>query len=224
MTNLILSVNDRALGLEASDQLIQLPYESLMEKLYQAEPAYLNRQMLDHVNYLDLCEPFNVRRQILPYFVVTDGVNIRLYYRGKGGEARLTGKSSIGYGGHVELGDAVVSINDGKDMLDMASTITSCMRREFVEELSLSDDCSNECVPEYFEFLGVINSSATPVDSVHLGLVFMKRVKSLKIFIDSTDDSIVNEELIPLRHSEKYAEQYNRMENWSRIVYDYLQL
>lgn len=224
MTNLILSVVDSALGIEPSDTLQQIPLVHLIDKLNRADPAFMNRQMLDHTDYLTLTTPDNRRRQVLPYFILTDGKSIRLYYRGKGGEARLTSKASIGYGGHIELSDVVTSEENGKEMLNIYSTILSCLRREYQEELQLDyRPWRDDAVETDFHYMGVISSKASAVDEVHLGVVFTKMVSCLTRYDTSTDDTILNEEQMPIWHDVAHVKQYQQMELWSKIVYDFLQ-
>jgi predicted NUDIX family phosphoesterase len=110
-------------------------------------------------------------KQIIPYTLVArrgdDGQCQVLLLRrlGKGGEARLHDKLSIGVGGHVDAGDAR-DLGEGEleRVLDLGT------RRELHEELVLEETPSLRRV-------GLLNDDSNPVGAVHLGLVQVARVQ-----------------------------------------------
>ena len=116
--------------------------------------------------------------QPIPYIVIRDGDKVLAYERGKGGgDARLHAKVSIGFGGHVDLADAVT---DDAGVIDLRRTMVKACVRELEEELGI--DLSS-LMPEQREALcewtHVISSDASPVDEVHIGLVAMIDVRQL---------------------------------------------
>lgn len=116
--------------------------------------------------------------QPIPYIVIRDGKDVLAYERGKGGgDARLHAKVSIGFGGHVDLADAVT---DDAGVIDLRRTMVKACVRELEEELGID---LSALMPEQREKLcdwtHVISSDATAVDEVHIGLVAMIDVHSL---------------------------------------------
>jgi predicted NUDIX family phosphoesterase len=108
--------------------------------------------------------------QPIPYIVVKDGDQLISYIRTpKGGEARLHNKVAVGFGGHVDLADAV--LNDRAE-IDLKGTMAKAALRELSEELgiTLSDDMLVR-YPDLLSYTHVIQSQATPVDAVHIGFV-----------------------------------------------------
>lgn len=110
-------------------------------------------------------------KQIIPYTLIArrddDGQAQVLLLRrlGKGGEARLHDKLSIGVGGHVDADDARdVAEGELERVLDLGT------QRELHEELVLEETPSLRRV-------GLLNDDSNPVGAVHLGLVQVARVR-----------------------------------------------
>jgi predicted NUDIX family phosphoesterase len=105
--------------------------------------------------------------QPIPYIVLRKGDEILAYSRA-GNEDRLTGKVAIGFGGHVDMADALV---DHEGVIDLRRTMYAAAKRELKEEAGID--------PFYLgrdakiEWTHVIQSDAGPVDRVHIGLVCM---------------------------------------------------
>ena len=99
--------------------------------------------------------------QIIPYCYMRDreAGDMLYYVRAEGGEKRLEGKTSVGFGGHVELTELAPGA-------DVRATVEAAARREILEEL---DGVS---VDSGLSATGVIMANDTPVDRVHLGLVY----------------------------------------------------
>ena len=157
-------------------------------------------------------------KQIIPYTLVLHGDQVLLLRRlGRGGEARLHGKLSIGVGGHINPidGDGQAPVGGagsggaaGGDALD-----AGC-RRELEEELDI------RC-PYTLTALGVINDDASDVGSVHFGLVNVARCASAEVGIREADvlegSFVPRGELAELARSEG-----GRFETWSALILQHL--
>lgn len=106
-------------------------------------------------------------RQIIPYTVLKCGEKYAAYRRNKqGGESRLHGNVSIGFGGHIDLAD--VAFNKETSVVDLNETINLASKREVAEELRFAD---NVVIKNITTFEKKIVSNRNEVDSVHIGLV-----------------------------------------------------
>lgn len=106
--------------------------------------------------------------QPIPYVLVKRGGKYLAYTRAKtGNEGRLHDKLSIGFGGHVDLMDAVVDADTG--IVDLFETMQRACRRELREELGL--EFNREQAYQATRFTHVISSHASEVDRVHIGFV-----------------------------------------------------
>lgn len=113
--------------------------------------------------------------QVIPYILVTVGPHVSrfllTYRRPGGGEGRLTGRRSAGFGGHVEMDDQVRSYEPGvTDRYGVAAAVKAAALRELAEELTGLDPC-----PGRLSVLGLIDArnclGAGPVERVHLGVL-----------------------------------------------------
>jgi predicted NUDIX family phosphoesterase len=94
-------------------------------------------------------------KQLIPYVVMKYRDQVFHYTRGQGaGEKRLRALRSVGIGGHLNPGDG----SDGEHPFRQG------LLREVVEEVILDTAYRETC-------LGFINDDATPVGTVHLGIV-----------------------------------------------------
>lgn len=135
-------------------------------------------------------DPFFV--QPIPYIVIKKGDQYLAYKRGQGGgEGRLHDKVSIGFGGHVDLADAVT---DDQGVIDLRKTMNKACVRELEEELGLSlRGVMPEQLRPLFQWTHVIHSRASSVDAVHIGLVAQIDVSMLPgIDPDNFEDVIEN--------------------------------
>lgn len=117
------------------------------------------------------CETNVDFRQLLPYVVLVDHKgNLITYNRPAkgGGEGRLAGNFSIGFGGHVELTDW-----SGRPW----STCFNAAERELREELHMEGVTATEDPLTELDhtLAALILSNDTDVDSVHLGLVLVAK-------------------------------------------------
>lgn len=112
-------------------------------------------------------EGFEGVRQIIPYICFKQGDKIFGYRRtAKGGDARLHGKVSVGFGGHVDMED-VKTIEGHASIIDLEATLKTCAARELEEEITLGESVSVESIS--VESAKIV-SFETEVDRVHIGV------------------------------------------------------
>jgi len=146
-------------------------------------------------------------KQLIPYCVLSavgdDGIRRYLAYtRGGGqGEARLRAKRSVGIGGHISTLDG----GDGDD-----ASYEAGMRRELDEEVAIAGPWTSRCV-------GLINDDATPVGSVHLGIVHVIDLESPQV--SSREADLVDCTFATL---DELRADRDRFETWSQITLDAL--
>lgn len=122
-----------------------------------------------------VCETDPEFLQLLPYVIVQMPNQKLLGYNRPtkgGGEQRLAGNFSIGIGGHVEFPDIVT----GGQGLKLCETLHVSARREISEEIHLLNTQSVHHTR--LHLAGVIRSEDAPVDTVHLGLVFIMHLEA----------------------------------------------
>ncbi len=142
-------------------------------------------------------------RQLVSYLVARHEDQVLVYRRTpKGGEVRLHGLLSVGVGGHVNLGDAVVN----QAGLDIQSTVLAACRREWAEEVE------TRTLPE-LSVLGLLMDNANPVSRVHLGIVV--RVDLASTAFRVVDPGLAEARLVPLS---QLPELCPEMETWSQIL------
>jgi len=145
-------------------------------------------------------------QQIIPYLVLNFAGKIFLMKRkGNHTESRLSGMYSIGVGGHINREDT-----KGLGKLSQAAQVFSLAKREFGEEIEYKGRYQTK-------FLGLLNDDSNEVGMVHLGLI-------VHLSGDSKDAEVKDEhksgKFVSFAELDKYK---NRMETWSRIVYDFLE-
>ncbi len=135
-------------------------------------------------------------KQVIPYLVLRDGARWFLMQRTEaGGDARLHGRYSIGIGGHLNPGD------DG---------ILGGLRREWGEEIVAA------FVPD-FQFVALLNDDTTDVGAVHLGAVYLADASGRDVAIREVEKLTGR-----FVDTETVATVADRLETWSRIVFDAL--
>lgn len=150
-------------------------------------------------HHLESMETF---KQIIPYVLVIRDDRILVYQRTKAsGESRLHDKVSIGFGGHIDVGD-VVATNDGES-IDIETTVANAAAREITEELKLNE------TPEFVPY-GLILDESDEVGRVHLGIVMVAHIKGM---VTSNEDQI---DLKGFKDIEELNEM--NLESWSRIL------
>lgn len=113
--------------------------------------------------------------QILPYVLVAKGniddlksLRLSAYYRPvSGGESRLHGNLSIGYGGHIDAKDVVFN---EKSVLDFIETVDLSRGRELGEEIGLDNGVQADSKIHSY---GLITDQSNSVGRVHLGVVYV---------------------------------------------------
>jgi predicted NUDIX family phosphoesterase len=148
-------------------------------------------------------------RQIIPYVILRDAGKLLHYMRSsEGNEARLHGRCSLGFGGHIDLDDVV---SQGS-VVDLRRTIATSANRELLEEVGLQPEQVRNR-----EFLGLICSSSTEVERVHLGWVEVWDTDLTSL--SPTDPTVVH--LAPTTAGEA-LDQADQYEAWSRHTLDLL--
>lgn len=170
-------------------------------------PPHVEKTIVDNHYFREREEAeqnFNYK-QVIPYILVLCDINKPTLYllaqrTSQQQEKRLHNKYSLGQGGHI---------ND-LDFSGNESPILNGLKREITEEYTLTGITS--CVP-----VGMINDNSTEVGSVHLGLVYAMRVEALNFKVAEEG-----------KHTAQWAtkvelpEYYDRMEAWSKILFDHL--
>lgn len=137
-------------------------------------------------------------KQIIPYLVFKHHDKYFLMQRSaQASEQRLQSKYSLGIGGHIRQED----ISSG--------TIFDWAKREFHEEVAYADALT-------IKPIGILNDDSNQVGRVHLGLVLLLEGQTEHIAIKS---ELKSGQLLTLQECHHY---YDLMENWSKIVFDFL--
>lgn len=136
-------------------------------------------------------------RQIIPYVLVQNREKFVLMQRGVGqNEKRLHGNFYIGVGGHIDYSDY--------EFCPVEETVS----KEMFEETGFNK-------PRNLEFVGVILKDETPVDKVHLGMLY-HYVTDERLF-NTPEMSLHNHQWASIGMLRKH---YNLMEPWSKVVMD----
>lgn len=137
-------------------------------------------------------------KQVIPYLVFKFGEKYFLMQRqSKSTDQRLKNKYSLGIGGHIRGEDM-----ESNDIIDWA-------RREFEEEVSYTGNYT-------VTTLGMLNDDSDSVGQVHVGYVFLLEGDSSDICVKS---ELKNGYLLSIEECEPY---YESMENWTKIVFDFI--
>jgi predicted NUDIX family phosphoesterase len=137
-----------------------------------------------------------VYKQVIPYLVLRDGPDWFLMQRTRAGaDSRLHDRWSVGVGGHLNPGDA-----------DLAGGLA----REWREELVAAFE------PDY-RFVGLLNDDTTDVGRVHLGVVFVADANGRPVAVRETDKLVGG-----FAPAATVRSVRDRLETWSRIVFDHL--
>lgn len=148
-------------------------------------------------------------RQVIPYTIVLgprSGPDLVLTYRRAktGGDPRLQGLRTAGFGGHVEPEDR---------RSDPVRTVYAGRSREMEEELGLGPAAD-------LKFIGLIIAPRTEepargtvsVEDVHVGFLFIERL--LVATAMTEDDTIEDVKFEPLRNV-AVSVAFNKLERWS---------
>lgn len=156
-----------------------------------------------HARFLDrpIAEANPAFKQLIPYVVLRSrGSTFLMERTDAGGDPRLHHKASIGVGGHLNP-------IDGAD-----DPLGAGLRREWSEELIADWE------PD-FQLLGFLNDDSNPVGSVHLGIVFAVDAAGREVAVRERDKLTGR-----WADAEELRAVTERLETWSRLVVDYLDL
>jgi len=170
--------------------------------------------------------------QLIPSIVFRKQDGSILYYqRVKGtGEGRLLGNYSVTVGGHLALQDLCLKRDSCNYKTDEIEVIDSCWNgiyREVQEELGVDLDSITDTDYDtmFSEFKGFIYDTSNNVGAKHLGLLFVFDVADDVEFDDAVAESegmLLKGFDTPHRLSQHHDYDAIDLENWSRIVCDYL--
>lgn len=201
--------------------------ESKYKKGFSPIPEYLSLEdifdaedvMLGSRAWLEEDENF---LQLIPYTLVASSSGKVLAYSRtpKGGEDRLHGKVSVGWGGHINADDVSASrYSDGT--MDIITTVFNAVDRELAEELQWNGTYDEPILEDSsFEFSGLLYNPGDAVGRVHLGLLLIAPIdptkEDTKHLIDSPDEGIT---VLGFFDAEYLltAEEIN-LEPWSRMA------
>ena len=140
-------------------------------------------------------------KQLIPYIILTRG-GLPLFYRRtkSGGEARLHGKVSYGFGGHINP----IDTEPGGSTADR---VYRGALRELNEELEITGKGR-----ENIEMVGLVNDETTPVGAVHLGLVHCMEICETAGVMAREKEV----ELLGFMHT-AWARQYDNWESWTNL-------
>lgn len=170
-----------------------------------------NLETCQRFAYRGHCEDDEEFKQLIPYCIVTQGNKVFAYRRlPQSGEKRLVSKYSIGVGGHMN------PARYGIDPIPAAFTdvITENMFRELKEELNIQ--CPDD-KPIRSRVAGLINSTADPVSSVHVGIV-VHVILPLEATVEVAEKDVLEGKL--LSPEARKALTPEEMELWTRIAMD----
>ena len=144
-------------------------------------------------------------KQIIPQIVVrNESGDIFVVQRLKTqGESRLHGRHSIGIGGHINPIDQ--EVEEGSDL------ITEGFMRELHEELIVNMDKMIS-----LEWLGTMNDDSNEVGTVHFAVVLMITFEDSAVVEVNEKDKMVGG-FIPMVEASTH---YDNMENWSKIIFN----
>jgi predicted NUDIX family phosphoesterase len=170
--------------------------------------------------------------QLIPSIVFRKPDGSILYYqRVKGtGESRLLGNYSVTAGGHLALQDLCLKHDNCNYKTSEIEVIDSCWNgiyREVQEELGVDLDSITDTDFDtmFSEFKGFIYDTSNDVGSKHIGLLFVFDVAEDVEFdagIAESEGMLLKGFDTPHRLSQHHDYDAINLENWSRIVCDYL--
>ena len=183
--------------------------------LFPQEPALQGLSPIPHTGWTEtilakkeflprsLMESDPTYKQIIPYLIFTHNGKLFLMQRqAKTSDTRLQSKFSLGIGGHIREEDIQVDENGKTDIANWA-------QREFNEEVDYKDSLT--IVP-----IGVLNDDSNDIGKVHIGFIYLLKGSSPNIKVH---EELQSGTLLTFEECEQF---YERMESWSKIIFDWL--
>ena len=158
---------------------------ALVHGVQGLNPAHALQYLQPHLVYLKRAdvESDETIIQLIPYllFARTETLpsgqvetSLSVYRRASsGGEERVAGKVSVGYGGHIEEEDCVQLADT--DMINLFDTIGKCIQREVVEEVQLNiiDESKADGEMRVMTTNNVVMDLEEPVGRTHLPMLYL---------------------------------------------------
>lgn len=149
-------------------------------------------------------------RQFIPYGVIAQNGQVLRYRRpAKTGESRLSGKTSIGFGGHVEKIDKAATVEE---------ILLTALVREISEEVFIDIEKLSDETGSVSKLVGFIKISTTPVDQVHLGAVYQINLPDDADIPDAEETEVAEIDLV----DSVILSADPTLENWSKLLVDTL--
>lgn len=143
-------------------------------------------------------------KQIIPYGLISNKNSFYLFKRSSGQtEKRLQNLFSLGFGGHMNPGNSIVSEEQ---------YLIHELKRELFEEVRLL----NGCLIEKIEFIGFINDDTIQVGRFHIGLLYNIQLSNKEVCVNEADK--MTAEWID---KTDLPEFYEGMETWTKLAYDF---
>lgn len=150
------------------------------------------------------CETDPSLLQFIPYIVVLDYQGRIFNYSrgGASGEARLTGKMSIGLGGHVD--------SLPPEGADLMQHLRLEGKREIEEEIKVDLE-ANDLILH-----GLLVNAETPVDEVHIGILAVYQMHDEPEI--TAEEGVIEKGVFSHLYELLEPQVFDRMENWSKIA------
>lgn len=194
-----------ALVPDFENEIEELEQDQVVPLLKDAGPIFIPRSQAEtDENYL----------QVIPYVTVASATDHKLlaYKRQGGGEQRLEGKWSVGFGGHIDDTDCF-----DQDHIPLTNVLCFAAYREIFEELCFKDDWQFATLPG-LKIIGVVYTGnfrdAGPVDRVHVGVSMVLPVVDTT-WVKPRQETGTAVEYAWLSENELF-DRYGEFELWSR--------
>lgn len=150
-------------------------------------------------------------KQVIPYVVIRSHDRKTLVYRrgGSGGEGRLHGLRSLGFGGHINPIDKLTE----DDVMPGIDVVLNAVNRELEEELGILPFALIS--PPSLTLL--VNNDQDPVGRVHIGVVFY--AATLKLDVREIGDILHGIEEPTWMTDEEIYDDIEEFEEWSKLVF-----
>lgn len=173
------------------------------------EILFSDLEICQRFAYRGHCENDDTFKQLIPYCIVTRGDEVFAFRRlPESGEKRLVGKYSIGVGGHMN------PARYGIDPIPatFADVVKENMLRELDEELNIQ--CPKD-KPMLSQVVGLINSEADSVSSVHVAIV-VHVILPLEATVEVAEKDTLEGKFLSPEDRQPLAQ--DEMELWTKIA------